>query len=494
MDNRKISIKGVNWFGLENPQYALHGLWSVNMEGVLDMLKREGFNALRVPFSLELSLGLDTLKCTSINLSANPTMKDFTAGQMLDKLCEECERRGILIMPDLHRLTGDGIITEWIYNAEFGEKEVLQGWLNIVRRCKRFPNVFAMDIKNEPHGSARWSDWKAVVQVIGNAILAENPKVLIVAEGVEVSNDGEGSWWGGNLKDVAHDPIVLDTPNKLVYSPHVYGPDVFDQPYFANAAFPENLPEMWDRHFGYISKTRAGAILIGEWGGHAVPGSKDHVWQTRIAQYIRENAMDQFYWCVNPNSGDTGGILQEDWKTVHRHKLDIIHLASPNPTAVDFGAPLPPLPPLPPQAPPAPAAPVYVPPPPPPPAPMPPAPMPPAPMPPAPMPPAPQSLPGSIELDVKEVSIWKDNGTEEYRRQYVVNIINTGSAPQKNVAILVDSDGIEQIWNMKETAEKGRYVLPAWLTESYSVGIPANGGAHNFGFICKGKAAAVRIA
>ena len=36
MDNRKISIKGINWFGLENPQYALHGLWSVNMEGVLD--------------------------------------------------------------------------------------------------------------------------------------------------------------------------------------------------------------------------------------------------------------------------------------------------------------------------------------------------------------------------------------------------------------------------------------------------------------------------
>ena len=30
------------------------------------------------------------------------------------------------------------------------------------------------------------------------------------------------------------------------------------------------------------------------------------------------------FWCWNPDSGDTGGILQDDWMTVNQNKLDII--------------------------------------------------------------------------------------------------------------------------------------------------------------------------
>lgn len=48
-------------------------------------------------------------------------------------------------------------------------------------------------------------------------------------------------------------PVRLPVAGKLVYSPHVYGPDVFCQPYFNDANFPHNMPDIWTRHFGWVT-------------------------------------------------------------------------------------------------------------------------------------------------------------------------------------------------------------------------------------------------
>jgi hypothetical protein len=92
---------------------------------------------------------------------------------------------------------------------------------------------------------------------------------------------------------------------------------------------------------------------------------------------------------------------------------------------------------------------------------------------------------------VKEVNIWKEGGASEYHRQYMVNIINAGPAPVRSATVSIDSDHIKTIWNMKETGRAGAYALPAWLSDNH--GIPANGGTHNFGFICTGKVASARV-
>ena len=34
------------------------------------------------------------------------------------------------------------------------------------------------------------------------------------------------------------------------------------------------------------------------------------------------------YWCLNPNSGDTGGILYDDWSTVNYQKMAYLTLDS----------------------------------------------------------------------------------------------------------------------------------------------------------------------
>jgi endoglucanase len=48
------------------------------------------------------------------------------------------------------------------------------------------------------------------------------------------------------------------------------------------------------------------AICPGEWGGWAKEGGKDAEWQNKLADWFVENGItDSFYWCLNPNSGDT---------------------------------------------------------------------------------------------------------------------------------------------------------------------------------------------
>lgn len=340
LNDDKLTLKGVNWFGFETETYDLHGLWKVSMSSILDFLTKNKFNAVRVPFSTEIALALDKTKCTSINTTANPGMVNWTSGQLMDHLVKECAKRGIVVMFDMHRLIGAGVITELWYDKTYTEDIVIKAWLNIVNRYKNSPNVFAVDLKNEPHGVATWggdasTNWHAAAQRIGNAILKVNPKLLVMVEGVATHNNVY-SWWGGNLVGVKDLPVKLSVPNKLVYSPHVYGPSVADQSYFSDTTFPSNLSAIWDRDFGNVKKNKLGSIMIGEFGGHMKASNKDDVWQKAMGEYIKTNSIDFFYWCVNPNSGDTGGLLDEDWVTPIKPKLDLLASICPEPSQLKF--------------------------------------------------------------------------------------------------------------------------------------------------------------
>jgi hypothetical protein len=48
-----VVLQGVNWFGFETANHVPHGLWSRDYKDKLRQIKREGFNTIRLPFSLE---------------------------------------------------------------------------------------------------------------------------------------------------------------------------------------------------------------------------------------------------------------------------------------------------------------------------------------------------------------------------------------------------------------------------------------------------------
>ncbi|MDP8215249.1 MAG: cellulase family glycosylhydrolase [Candidatus Euphemobacter frigidus] len=178
--------------------------------------------------------------------------------------------------------------------------------------------------------------WFAAILVLVLLVL------LIFVEGVEsnpVCSGGSAHWWGGNLEPQACYP--LDIPaDKLVLSPHVYGPDVYPQEYFNDPDFPENMGAIWEAHFGFLVN-ESYAVVPGEFGGKYGHGGnpRDPILQDSLVDYFLEKDIPGFfYWCWNPNSGDTGGILKDDWTTVWDDKVVLLHRmmadGDPTPTPV----------------------------------------------------------------------------------------------------------------------------------------------------------------
>jgi hypothetical protein len=74
------------------------------------------------------------------------------------------------------------------------------------------------------------------------------------------------------------------------------------------------MPRIWDKHFGFIRIFEDSALVTGEWGGSTQ--GKNGIWFNAYVNYLKSNDItDNFVWYLNPNSGDTGGLLLDDWMT-----------------------------------------------------------------------------------------------------------------------------------------------------------------------------------
>lgn len=188
------------------------------------------------------------------------------------------------------------------------------------------------DVLNEPHG-AKWADWAGVASQLGEFVLSKCARWLVFVEGV--AHEGRGGkgeyFWGENLEGAASRPVRLSKPDKLVYSPHVYGPgdgsEDHHMPYFDRKDFPSNLDAIWERHFGYLAAAAPGqqpqhTVVVGEWGGIYV--GRDKAWQDQFAGFLRRKRLSSFYWCLNPNSADTGGLLDSQWTNPEQAKLRLL--------------------------------------------------------------------------------------------------------------------------------------------------------------------------
>jgi endoglucanase len=160
-------------------------------------------------------------------------------------------------------------------------------------------------------------------------------RLLIIVEGVERQNDASTTWWGGGLKDAGAKPVVLATSNRVVYSPHEYPASVYGQSWFSAPNYPANLPSVWDANWGYLARTGSAPIFVGEFGTK-LETTSDAQWLRALVSYLGTNGLSFGYWSFNPNSGDTGGLVADDWKTPQTAKLaalaPLLGTPAPSPT------------------------------------------------------------------------------------------------------------------------------------------------------------------
>ncbi len=323
---QEVRLTGVNWFGLETDTFAPHGLWQRNYGDMLDQIAAAGFNTIRIPYSNQLFDAGSTPR--GIDFQKNPDLQGLNGLQILDQVVAGAGQRGLSVLLDRHRPTAAEQSELW-YTPAVPESRWVQDWVMLAERYAGNPTVIGGDLHNEPHGAATWgdgspgTDWRLAAERAGNAIQAVNPDWLIVVEGIErYGNDWY--WWGGNLAGARDAGVRLSVPSKLVYSSHDYGPGVYGQTWFGAPDFPANLPGVWHDHWAFLQQEDLAPVLVGEFGGRSVGSDKEGVWQRSLLGFLRDNGLSYTYWSWNPDSGDTGGILADDWSTLDERKLAML--------------------------------------------------------------------------------------------------------------------------------------------------------------------------
>lgn len=323
--NAVVRLTGVSWFGLETANYAPHGLWSRSMASMLDQMKSLGFNSIRIPYSNQLFDAGSTPN--SIDATQNPDLVGVTGMQLLDKLVAAARTRGMKVILDRHRPDSGGQSELW-YTGQYSEQRWISDWTMLATHFKGDSTVVGVDLHNEPHGRATWgdgnmqTDWRLAAERAGAAIQAVNPDLLIIVEGVEKVG-ADTYWWGGNLSNAGTSPVRLPVDHHLVYSAHDYPASVYAQKWFSDPSYPANLPQVWDSHWGYLAKQGTAPVWIGEFGTKDLT-TVDQQWLRAMGEYIKAGSMSFAFWCWNADSGDTGGVLQDDWKTVNTDKMTVL--------------------------------------------------------------------------------------------------------------------------------------------------------------------------
>lgn len=352
-DGNTVRLKTVNWHGSENAIRIMQGMWMPFLwKNYVDHIKEMGFNCIRFPFSGAATLPGKTPETTNLHTINQP---DFIGVYTLDaweKMFDYCEEVGLYVVLDHHRREeGDGADGSPI-RGSYTQADWLASWGRMANRFKDHPAIVGADVHNEPH-DLTWSEWAPLAEACGNYIHTIAPDWIIFVEGV--GGSGEDSyWWGGQLKGVRDRPIVLTVPNKLAYSPHEYGQSINPQTWlkrgdYTPANWPNNLYSVWTEFWGYIFEENIAPIWIGEYGGHfgydAASGAEtkpyateEREWVSNLLIYLNgdfdgsgtsnltgtQKGMSCAFWTLTYNSGDTGGLLLDDFVTEQTGKLSLL--------------------------------------------------------------------------------------------------------------------------------------------------------------------------
>ena len=271
-------------------------------------------------------------------------------------ILSKCKKYGIKCFVDIHSPHADnsGHVYNLWYGKEMNDHNVTvttDMWIEttawLAEQYKNDDTLLGFDLKNEPHGkgqdgelAAKWdgstdeNNWAYAATRCADAVLDANPHALIMIEGVEQSLSGAmagdywgigdrrdnspyiGAWWGGNFRGARENPIKPEHgTSQIVYSPHDYGPSVYAQNWFYLEQDPKGglfntqtlLDDYWYDTWAYINAEDIAPELIGEWGGH-MNDPANLKWMTLLRDYMIDHHINHTFWCLNTNSGDTGGL------------------------------------------------------------------------------------------------------------------------------------------------------------------------------------------
>lgn len=425
------SNDSVNPGGAPMELYVGNSFWANDGQGTgrtiqqtMDEIKDMGMNVIRFPIAPQ-TLDPTNPQGMAPYLKNHPNVVATNARQQMEDFIKLADENDIQVIIDIHscsnyvgwragRLdarppfvditrTDYDFLREGYSCAATGNPDSVtkiqaydkEKWLDNLRdiaglsETLKVSNILGIDVFNEPWDYS-WAEWKSLTEEAYVAINEVNPNILIFVEGISDSYGnqdgtpdtigdsphGESSStpnWGENFYEFGDNPINIPK-DRLVLSPHAYGPSVFVQPMYMDPSQPKcdglkgheageakcnividpvRLKPSWEEHFGYL-RDQGYAMVMGEfggnmdwpdkaslgdqklWGGHITPGV-DKEWQAVFTDYMVEKDIDGCYWGMNPESGDTGGWYEHaydpntnpggwgEWLDFEPRKTNLLH-------------------------------------------------------------------------------------------------------------------------------------------------------------------------
>jgi endoglucanase len=271
-------------------------------------------------------------------IKANSDLEGKTPLEVFDAIIDALVKKDLLVILNNHTTKSqwccsgndnDGL---W-YNNAFTEDQWVNDWKMLAKRYKNNPYVVGADLRNELRRnnklnlSPKWggggaNDWKRAAKRAGDAILATNPDLLIIVEGLNYS---------AQLRDLYHDPLKLSVSNRLVYSFHSYS-------FFKSSGEIYDVSEQrWGADWGYIlteNKPFTAPVWLSEFGtsrGDNAPISASKTWWNHLMCYLQTADIDFAYWALNGSklasnaksrlnngesvyTGEPYGLLDYNWQ------------------------------------------------------------------------------------------------------------------------------------------------------------------------------------
>ncbi len=324
--NNPVRLTSVNWYGFDEKEYVAGGLDRAPLATIVGQIQQIGVNSVRLPWANE-TLERDPV-VPDYAVASNPQFKGKHAMEVMDAVIAELARAHIMVILDNHVSRADWCCSEsdgnglW-YNSAYPEANWLADWQAIAKRYRHQPWVVGADLRNELRNGATWGgtdpklDWHAAAERGGKAVLAANPRLLIMVEGPEYST---------NFIGFDKLPVNLPVPHRLVYSPHAYFPGGKASPNY------EELKNIYEARATFLLHTEPGVPLwVGEFGAcQTLECGAEADWLRQFVHFLKEHP--QISWSYWPLNGTQSSGVGRKYNTLESFGLlstDYRHIAAP---------------------------------------------------------------------------------------------------------------------------------------------------------------------
>jgi endoglucanase len=282
-------VSGVNWYGAETTAYAPGGLWAQDYTFILNEIKQNGFNAIRVPFSNQMWESDPVPSNHFVGLC--PSCKGKHARDILAKIINYAGSIGLHIILDNHR-------------SEAGNSNEANGLWYIVSNSSNYPE------------SSWTNDWVHVIDWVHGIAQTQGATDTVTVN--YLASDGFPTVLGFDLRNEPHTVCSRSGCNYLGGSTWGTG-DGIDPTVNPNPnPFTPTCISSSTCHDWRLAAERAGDSILGE--------AANHGWDTPlifvegISQYptatgTQANGPYDFYWQggqlqgVNGNAGNAGAPI-----------------------------------------------------------------------------------------------------------------------------------------------------------------------------------------